>query len=330
MNQSNLLELAKQGEPRAIAALINAVLTPRGIVAQVEFEAACLEVFLESTRTVNQEKLVDFIRKGLLELGAESIQTVRVYGRKFGENDLDWSREFKIESIAELTPVESPEQSAKVIDATLPLEEASYEAEGQDDVEETDSEAEFEEEAAFEQGSLSFSYLRTYSIPFFLVAVVGFIFGGMAASISTSQAENQTVSSGEGVLLTDETRKLTLQEKQQQAESYLKAMNVAQENFYRQNNRFATSLEELERSTNLIFQSYDYSYKLKVTDASRAEITALPSEDSLRSYVSAVFLTESGTTSVICKTKKPSPETLPKPEFSKSQLKCSARSIQVK
>lgn len=114
--------------------------------------------------------------------------------------------------------------------------------------------------------------------------------------------------------------------KQQEAETYLKAMTTAQENFYTQNNRFARSLEELERSTNVISQSYSYAYRLRVgTDS---VMTAIPREANLQSYISVVSLSPSGTTRVICQSLKPSVQAPEKPKTAKGSkaLECGARS----
>ena len=42
-NQQNLLELAKQGNSRAITALINRSLQPKGITAKVNLKGSCLQ-----------------------------------------------------------------------------------------------------------------------------------------------------------------------------------------------------------------------------------------------------------------------------------------------
>ena len=130
-------------------------------------------------------------------------------------------------------------------------------------------------------------------------------------------------------------RDQTAESKQNEAEKYLKAMNQAQEEFFRKNKRFANSLEELERSANLIAQSYSYAYRLRVTEAekatetSRSIITASPREAGLKSYVSGVFVLPSGATSIICETPKPSMEAPSAPQVIKKKLACAPRSTKV-
>lgn len=74
MSQQNLVQLAKQGNPEAIATLINHSLQPKGITAKVSIKQNCLQVLLESTLIPNQQVLVSTIRKGISSLGISNIQ----------------------------------------------------------------------------------------------------------------------------------------------------------------------------------------------------------------------------------------------------------------
>lgn len=95
-NQSNLLELAKQGNARAIATLINRQLEPKGITAKTALKNGCLQIMLESAQAPNQQSLVAFVRKGITSLGAESIERVMVYGRQTDEEFPVWSEELEL------------------------------------------------------------------------------------------------------------------------------------------------------------------------------------------------------------------------------------------
>jgi hypothetical protein len=96
MTKPNLLELAKQGDAKAIASLINHQLQPKGITAKVILQEACLQVMLESTQVLNQQALVTFVHNGITKLGAASIKEVKIYGRKKGEDLPNWSQEFTL------------------------------------------------------------------------------------------------------------------------------------------------------------------------------------------------------------------------------------------
>jgi hypothetical protein len=88
--QENLLELSRQGDPEAIAALISRSLQPKGIRTEAEIDEDCLHLFLESNSVPAQAQLVPFIRNGMTSLGAESIRTVRIYGRQKGQRQAIW------------------------------------------------------------------------------------------------------------------------------------------------------------------------------------------------------------------------------------------------
>lgn len=396
MEQSNLLELAKQGEPNAIAALMNAVLKPKGITAQARFEQEVLCIALESPKPLNQDTLVTFIRKGLLELGNQSIQTVRAQGKRTGEKDFTWTKEFFVHPVPtvvaepEVSPIPpgstdavpsesksalsapemTPESPVTPEDSSQPEKETPVEvdsgvaiaedvASDAEPTEEgltltaaeessevaTDETPEIEiadEDEALEEEAIDDElepqslrawiklHWRVYSLPVLLVIVGGFFAGGTMAFWSTSKVQNQDF--GEELF---QPREQTAENKQSEAEKYLKAMNKAQEEFFQKHKRFAKSLEELERSANLIAQSYSYAYRLRVTESAkstqgnRSLITASPRETGLQSYVGAVFVLPTGTSSIICQTPKPSMQAPAAPQVVKKKLGCAPRSIKV-
>jgi hypothetical protein len=92
----NLLELAKQGNANAIAALMNRQLQPKGMTAKAALKDGCLQIMLESAQVPNQQALVAFIRKGITSLEVASIQRMKVYGRHIGEEFPAWSQEFEL------------------------------------------------------------------------------------------------------------------------------------------------------------------------------------------------------------------------------------------
>jgi hypothetical protein len=94
--EPNFSELAKQGNAKAITALINRQLQPKGITAKAALKDGCLQVMLESAQVPNQQVLVTFIRKGVTSLEAASIDRVKVYGRQIGEEFPAWHQEFEI------------------------------------------------------------------------------------------------------------------------------------------------------------------------------------------------------------------------------------------
>lgn len=103
MTEPNLLKLAKKGNAKALTAILNQSLQPQNITAKVNRKDDYLQILLESAQTPDQEAMVSFIRNGLIKLEIESIQTVKVYGRKTGEESPAWSKKFEL-----LSPPETP------------------------------------------------------------------------------------------------------------------------------------------------------------------------------------------------------------------------------
>ena len=96
MIQPNFKELAKQGDVKAIAALINRALQPQGITAKVKLEDNCLQVMLESTPVPDRQFCITLITKGMRRLGVASIESVRIFGRHKGEDFPAWTEELPL------------------------------------------------------------------------------------------------------------------------------------------------------------------------------------------------------------------------------------------
>lgn len=113
-------ELAKQGDPKVIAAAINRSLTSKGIKADVMRDNGCLHVMMEGDQVPHYQKdLVKLVRNGMDRLGVETIYTVRVYGRQFGDDLPVWEEEIVLR-----TPPEPVINSADDIDldqSSVPL-----------------------------------------------------------------------------------------------------------------------------------------------------------------------------------------------------------------
>ncbi|MGC8714692.1 MAG: hypothetical protein ACP5RH_20100, partial [Leptodesmis sp.] len=69
MAQSNLLQLAQEGDANAIAALMNASLQVIGVSARAVLRDGDLHVLLESERALAPSPAIEFIRRGLMRLG---------------------------------------------------------------------------------------------------------------------------------------------------------------------------------------------------------------------------------------------------------------------
>jgi hypothetical protein len=96
MTQPNLLELAKQGDAKAIASVMNYLLKDKGITAKAIQKDDTLQVILESAQAPEQTSSVEFIHKLMRKLGIKSIKSVRVYGKQVGQSSLAWMKTLKL------------------------------------------------------------------------------------------------------------------------------------------------------------------------------------------------------------------------------------------
>ncbi|WP_448561831.1 hypothetical protein [Trichothermofontia sp.] len=90
MTQPNLVALAQQGNPRAIAALVNQHLQPQGIQARVTVKSGNLHLLLESKAVPDRHTHLEQITHLFLENQIHAFATVMVYGRKQGEKQPAW------------------------------------------------------------------------------------------------------------------------------------------------------------------------------------------------------------------------------------------------
>ncbi|MFW6360068.1 MAG: CapA family protein, partial [Chroococcales cyanobacterium] len=95
MSQSNLIILAKQGQPNAIATLLNQQLQQFQITAKVTRQKNALYILLLAPQVPSQERFATLIQKGLTRLEMASIVSVRVYGRQLGKQHSAWYQDFR-------------------------------------------------------------------------------------------------------------------------------------------------------------------------------------------------------------------------------------------
>jgi positive phototaxis protein PixI len=96
-DRSEALILAKQGNPHAIATLLNQAFNPRGIFAKVGSHGNCLGILLESAPVPDQDEMVSAIRQMLTDLQPASIKFVKVGGYQPGQNLPAWYEEIELE-----------------------------------------------------------------------------------------------------------------------------------------------------------------------------------------------------------------------------------------
>jgi hypothetical protein len=119
---SQVLELAKQGDTSAIAALMNRSLAPQGIKARVLLEGQTLKVLLEGLEVPVQERFTNYTLQGLRKIGVATA-ILEIYGKQSDTQGFAWSQRFQVEG-DNFTPVTQPSPTnpfaAAAPDATRP------------------------------------------------------------------------------------------------------------------------------------------------------------------------------------------------------------------
>ena len=116
-NKPTVQQAAKQGNPQAIAILLNRQLQPKGITAKVSVKDSCLQIMLEAANVPNQKGLVAAIQKWIDGLGVDSIQRVQIYAKQTGEDIPAWNDSFEI-----VRQLEEPKIADTVISPMAPTE----------------------------------------------------------------------------------------------------------------------------------------------------------------------------------------------------------------
>ncbi len=96
MTQLSVMDLAKQGDPQAIAALINRSLASKGIHAKAELEAECLKISLQAAQVPNQKAVVTIIHRGIIILQPEKVKCVKILTYRADNNYLAWQYEINL------------------------------------------------------------------------------------------------------------------------------------------------------------------------------------------------------------------------------------------
>lgn len=92
----NIQQLARDGNPQAIAALIGQALKVKGITVTAALSGSCLRLKIEAAQLPNQKVVVDFVQNGLTKLKPGGIDRVKLYGHQAGEPLPVWEDEFKL------------------------------------------------------------------------------------------------------------------------------------------------------------------------------------------------------------------------------------------
>ncbi len=126
MPSQNTLELAKQGDPAAIATILTYYLSQRfNTVVSVIRLGNYLSVLIETTFAAYQERMVEMVLTLIQELNIDQITTIEITGRRTGDGALLWNQTVEIppEPHTLPTPMNSeilPSSSASAPVAAVP------------------------------------------------------------------------------------------------------------------------------------------------------------------------------------------------------------------
>ena len=96
MVQYRFIQLARQGNSKAIATLLNSKLHPEGINAKVSMFNSWLHILLESDELPDRSPIIDLIRSQLLELKLDSIKRIKLLFKRYIDEYPTWGQEFDL------------------------------------------------------------------------------------------------------------------------------------------------------------------------------------------------------------------------------------------
>jgi hypothetical protein len=171
MTELNFQELAKQGNPQAIASWLNSQLPSEGIAISANLDGDCLDVILEAEQVPIEDTLVDFVREKLTDLQPNSIRKVKVEGRESGKIAPAWSQEFSLES-----SILEPQSFARESGPNLAIANAVANMDDRTEGDSTDMDEEKSPElAAFEKRLRSTFIIVGLVTGILAIAVVAFV-----------------------------------------------------------------------------------------------------------------------------------------------------------
>lgn len=349
MAQTHLLALAKQGDPDAIAALMNSTLQARGVTAKVIRIEDYLHVSFSSPRTLNQKTLTEFTRRGLATLELAFLKAVKIYGLKTGEDLPIWTAQLEM-SLSKKAALWDTNSAQPVSDRRQTSDRFPFPWVSNAIAQLNRQPWQISLQALQQVPQQLTTYLRANKLtlpwvnPFsnhgrtaIVVASLAFLVGGVVGvtgsrttqdlkgtpgnSLSTAAVSGDSLASGT-------TPEQTRSKQQAATKQYLNTMLKAQQAFYKKNNRLAKSLEELERSAAVLSHSYSYKYKLVLRNKTQMLLTAIPTSPGLRSYTAIVHIKVTKTTKQaikgICETNQPTKAAPGLPKVVGNEIQCPA------
>ncbi|MEP0913067.1 type IV pilin-like G/H family protein [Leptolyngbya sp. GB1-A1] len=352
MVTSNSLDLAKQGNPAAIAALMNKSLQSKGITITATASGRCLTLIAEANTAPEKSTLIDFIRQGVSKLNPEGIDRVVVQAKATGKKQPEWREGFGLSfssnssthsktntlvhsststkptslSVNRLPPLLNLANTILLTGIFLALVAGlltsnrskpmlwEYRVEGVED-----SAFDYTMQQLGAEGWELTSARRA-------VSGEGESSRGVYEVILKRQiTEAQARQNLEE--LEKEMQALKLQSKQISAKSYLSSINRAQQANYLFNDQFSPTLAGLDLGFTADEEDYTFAIALNGTD--QAIATATSKSNELKSYTGAVAFIDNTTKTIICETDSPATTPPATPVLNGIDLQCAADSSEI-
>lgn len=93
---TKLLELAKQGNPKAIAAFLAPPLQAKGIKLTVFVKEDCLHIIVESATIPDSKLLLPFVQKKIASLNSPNLPLIKLHGRQSGKKSVAWTQKLEL------------------------------------------------------------------------------------------------------------------------------------------------------------------------------------------------------------------------------------------
>jgi len=92
-HQLDIISQAQQGNPKALSDLLNRALSSKNIKTRAKLAQNRLTIFAEGAEIPNQQSLVGVIKRGISDLGADCLISIKVYGKKADAPGEGWVNE---------------------------------------------------------------------------------------------------------------------------------------------------------------------------------------------------------------------------------------------
>lgn len=90
--QQKIIELAKQGNPKAIASIVNQEVKPTGVSTIAGWKGQFLHIILESDEVPNEQSFAPFVEEKIISLKSDSLKNVKIHGRQSGNKSVAWTK----------------------------------------------------------------------------------------------------------------------------------------------------------------------------------------------------------------------------------------------